>query len=62
MSLRTRQNHHRNCAHPDYRPLSRDYDALAGSIAFPADDSPAFSMHLAFVETGDMHTVKWAMA
>ncbi len=48
-----------NCAHPDYRPILRDYVALAGSTHSPQTIRAAFSMHQAFVQTGDMHTVKW---
>jgi acetyl-CoA hydrolase len=48
-----------NCAHPDYRPILRDYVALAGSAHSPQTLRSAFAMHLAFAETGDMHTVQW---
>ncbi|MGA2174823.1 MAG: succinate CoA transferase [Verrucomicrobiota bacterium] len=48
-----------NCAHPDYRPILRDYVAQAGAAHSPATLSAAFAMHLAFAETGDMRTVNW---
>jgi len=48
-----------NCAHPDYRPVLRDYIALAGSSHTPQTLSAAFGMHLAFAKTGDMRNVKW---
>jgi succinate CoA transferase len=48
-----------NCAHPDYRPILREYVALAGSAHSPQTLRAAFAMHLAFADTGDMHSVKW---
>ncbi|MGD0815010.1 MAG: succinate CoA transferase [Verrucomicrobiota bacterium] len=48
-----------NCAHPDYRPILRDYVALAGSTHSPQTLRQAFAMHIAFSETGDMHTTSW---
>ena len=51
-----------NCAHPDYRPILCDYVALAGSTHSPQTLRVAFAMHLAFAETGDMHTTKWTIA
>ena len=48
-----------NCAHPDYRPLLRDYVALAPHSHSPQTFQAAFLMHLAFVESGDMHRVQW---
>lgn len=48
-----------NCAHPEYRPILRDYVALAGSAHSPQTLRAAFGLHLAFSQTGDMHTVKW---
>jgi acetyl-CoA hydrolase len=48
-----------NCAHPDYRSALRDYVALAGSTHSPQTLRAAFAMHIAFAETGDMHTVNW---
>jgi acetyl-CoA hydrolase len=48
-----------NCAHPVYRSALRDYVALAGSTHSPQTLRAAFAMHIAFAETGDMHTVNW---
>ncbi len=48
-----------NCAHPDYRPILRDYVALAGSSHSPQTLRVAFNMHLAFSESGDMHAAQW---
>jgi len=48
-----------NCAHPDYRRILRDYVALAGCAHSPQTLRAAFAMHIAFAETGDMHTVNW---
>jgi acetyl-CoA hydrolase len=48
-----------NCAHPDYRPILRDYVALAGGTHSPQTLRLAFAMHLAYSESGDMHTTKW---
>lgn len=50
-----------NCAHPDYRPLLRDYVARAGSIHShsPHQLQSAFAMHQAFSTQGDMRLAKW---
>jgi len=48
-----------NCAHPDYRPLLRDYVALAGEGHSPQTLRAAFAMHLAFADAGDMRSVRW---
>ncbi len=48
-----------NCAHPEYRPILRDYVALAGHVHSPQTLKSAFGMHLAFTETGDMRATKW---
>ena len=48
-----------HCAHPDYRPLLRDYVALAGQTHTPQTLSGAFAMHLAFMKAGDMRQVNW---
>lgn len=48
-----------NCVHPDYRPLLREYLANAGGGQTPMDPYNAFGFHRAFLETGDMHDVKW---
>jgi len=47
------------CAHPDYRPILRDYVALAGEGHSPQTLRSAFGLHLAFAESGDMRAVKW---
>ena len=46
-----------NCAHPDYRPLLRDYVALAGEGHSPQTLRAAFAMHLAYAGSGDMRSV-----
>jgi acetyl-CoA hydrolase len=48
-----------NCAHPDYRPILRDYVALAGAGHSPQTLRAAFGMHLAFAYQGDMRKVEW---
>jgi succinate CoA transferase len=48
-----------HCAHPDYRSILREYVALAGTTHSPQTLRAAFAMHIAFAETGDMHTVNW---
>jgi len=48
------------CAHPEYRPILRDYVGLAGNSHSPQTLSSAFGMHLAFMKTGDMRKVNWA--
>ncbi|HYG36393.1 MAG TPA: acetyl-CoA hydrolase/transferase C-terminal domain-containing protein, partial [Clostridia bacterium] len=49
-----------NCAHPDYRPILRDYVKIAGSSHSPQTLSAAFGMHRVFSKTGDMRQVNWA--
>ena len=50
-----------NCAHPDYRPLLREYlhltDAAGGHT--PMSLQHAFSFHLEFMKSGDMHNTKF---
>ncbi len=50
-----------NCAHPDYRPLLRDYISRAEKIHShsPQKLQSAFAMHQAFAAQGDMRTVSW---
>ncbi len=48
-----------NCAHPEYRPILREYVALAGASHTPQTLASAFAMHLAFAESGDMRSVAW---
>jgi succinyl-CoA:acetate CoA-transferase len=47
-----------NCAHPDYRPMLREYVAQAQKVAkgqhTPHDLSKALSWHTRFLETGSM--------
>ncbi|MBO5054495.1 MAG: succinate CoA transferase [Muribaculaceae bacterium] len=43
-----------NCAHPDYRPLLRDYLKLGKGGQTPHTLTAAFAFHNAFNETGDM--------
>lgn len=43
-----------NCAHPDYRPLLREYLALGNAGQTPHDLSQCFNFHLAFKQCGDM--------
>lgn len=49
------------CAHPDYRPLLREYLELGkqNKGQTPVDLKNAFAFHEAFLDTGDMHNVKW---
>ena len=52
-----------NCAHPDYRPLLRDYlnmgiNGRGGQT--PHTLSAAFAFHNAFNETGDMHNADFS--
>jgi len=47
-----------NCAHPDFRPILREYVALSGGSHSPQTLRAAFEMHIAFAETGDMRNVK----
>lgn len=43
-----------NCAHPDYRPLLRDYLRLAGQGHEPQSMRAALAMHDTFLRKGDM--------
>lgn len=47
------------CAHPDYRPLLREYIANAPKGQTPFDMYNCFAFHKAFVESGDMRNAKW---
>lgn len=47
------------CVHPDYRPLLQQYLDGAPEGQTPANLYNAFAFHEAFMETGDMHNVKW---
>lgn len=48
-----------NCAHPDYRPLLRDYMRLGKGGQTPHALQAAFAFHIAFAETGDMRNAKF---
>ncbi len=48
-----------NCAHPDYRPLLREYLNNAPQGQTPMDIYNCFAFHKAFTETGDMKNAKW---
>lgn len=50
-----------NCAHPDYRPLLRQYLATMDGQAChtPLSLQHAFSFHQEFLKSGDMHNVKY---
>lgn len=48
-----------NCAHPDYRPLLREYLSHVKEGQTPVDLYNAFAFHEALMETGDMKNVKW---
>lgn len=43
-----------NCAHPDYRPMLREYLRLAGSGHEPESMRAALAMHDTFLRKGDM--------
>lgn len=47
------------CAHPDYRPLLLEYLENAPEGHTPMDIYNCHAFHKAFLETGDMHNVKW---
>jgi acetyl-CoA hydrolase len=49
-----------NCAHPDYRPILRDYVGLAGHVHSPQTLCAAFGLHQSFSEQGDMRKVSWS--
>lgn len=48
-----------NCAHPEYRPLLREYVAMAGHAHSPQTLGAAFRLHEAFSTNGDMRTATW---
>ncbi len=48
-----------NCAHPDYRPLLRDYLALGKGGQTPHVLEASFAFHNAFNETGDMRNARF---
>ena len=49
-----------NCAHPDYRPLLREYLNLNVGGHTPHALNAAFAFHNAFNETGDMRNADFA--
>lgn len=48
-----------NCAHPDYRPLLREYLKLGNGGQTPHALAASFAFHNAFNETGDMRNAKF---
>jgi succinate CoA transferase len=46
-----------NCAHPEYRPLLKEYLANGAKGQTPVDLYNAFAFHKAFLETGDMRDI-----
>ncbi len=52
--LRRAQEIIENCAHPDYRPLLRDYLKLAGNGHEPQSMRAALAFHDTFLKKGDM--------
>ena len=63
--LRGRDPHERaeliinTCAHPDYRPLLREYLRLTEEGRAPQSLAHSFDMHRAFMSGGDMRKVDW---
>lgn len=49
-----------NCAHPDYRPLLRDYLKIGRGGQTPHVLPAAFAFHIAFNETGDMRNADFS--
>jgi len=49
-----------NCAHPDYRPLLRDYLKIGKGGQTPHRLEHAFAFHNAFNETGDMRNASFS--
>lgn len=43
-----------NCAHPDYRPLLREYQRIAAKGHYPCSLRAAFAFHDTFLNKGDM--------
>lgn len=43
-----------NCAHPDYRPLLREYQRIAAKGHYPMSLRAAFAFHDTFMRKGDM--------
>uniref|UniRef100_A0AB33J430 Acetyl-CoA hydrolase/transferase family protein n=1 Tax=Prevotella sp. GTC17259 TaxID=3236795 RepID=A0AB33J430_9BACT len=57
--LRRAQEIIEHCAHPDYRPLLRDYLKLAGRGHEPQSMTAALAMHRTYLEKGDMRLTTW---
>ncbi len=49
-----------NCAHPDYRPILRDYLKLSKGGQTPATLNAAFAFHTEFANSGDMRKVDFS--
>ena len=49
-----------HCAHPDYRPLLRDFLRLSKGGQTPTTLNAAYAFHTAFSETGDMRNVDFS--
>jgi acetyl-CoA hydrolase len=49
-----------NCAHPDYRPLLREYMARGGNGHSVQSLGAAFNMHLEYGRSGDMRNTQWS--
>ena len=49
-----------NCAHPDYRPILRDYLKLAKGGQTPATLHAAYEFHTEFAKSGDMRNVDFS--
>ena len=49
-----------NCAHPDYRPILRDYLRLSKGGQTPATLNAAFAFHTEFANSGDMRNVDFS--
>jgi acetyl-CoA hydrolase len=47
------------CAHPDYRPILRDYLQRVAQGRAPQSLAHSFKMHQQYMATGDMHEVDW---
>ena len=49
-----------NCAHPDYKPLLREYLKMGKFGQTPHTLQAAFAFHVAFNETGDMRNADFS--
>jgi acyl-CoA hydrolase len=49
-----------NCAHPDYRPLLREYQRIAGKGHEPQNMRAALAFHDTFLKKGDMRLTNFA--